>query len=92
VADPGVPRWEADRAVEHPVAKAHILAQNRAAESFSEEREQAHPEAEGHAGADLAVWAQGAPAASDRVDATDRVTRAVEFRTGAQKTKTSLEF
>ena len=78
--------------MEHPVAKAHILAQDRAAESFNEEREQAHPGVEDHVEAAQAVWAQVAPAASDRVDTADRMTREAGFRTGARKTKTFLEF
>ena len=83
----------AAQAAEHPPAKALTLAQNRAAESSSEELGRALPGAEGRAEAVLAAWAQEALAAGARQAAhADRATREAAFRPGPPKMKTFWEF
>jgi len=82
----------AAQAAEHPATKAHTLAQSRAAELSNEDRELAHLEAEGHAEAVPAAWAQVAPAGKVRPEPADRATQEAVFRLGPQKTKTSWEF
>jgi hypothetical protein len=72
------------QAVEYQGDKALTLAQSRATEISSEEREGAHPGAQDQA--------EAVPAAQARVAPADLATREAAFQLGLQKTKTSWEF
>lgn len=84
------PGQGAAQEVEQQSAKVLTLAQNRAAELSSEERDQAQPGAEDHAEAAPAAWVLAAEAR--RAAHEDRATREAAFRLGLPKTKTSWEF